>query len=75
MMQTTVRRRARIEAFIEVDDLNGTPHLLPITHCEVEEHHSHVSLRLGSDSKRVVRISHRQFNALIATRQAVYQSW
>ena len=75
MSQTTVRRRARFEDFVEVVDLDGRPQLLPTATCDVEEHHAYVAMRFGSDDQRVVRISHRQFNSLICTRQAVYLSW
>lgn len=75
MWQTTVRRRARFEEFVEVVDVDGKPQLLPTTVCEVEEHHAHVALRFGPDDQRVVRISHQRFNSLIGTRQAVYLSW
>jgi hypothetical protein len=75
MWQTTVRRRARFEDYVEVVDVDGKPQLLLTATCEVEEHHAGVALRFGSDGQRVVRISHQQFNALIGTRQVVYLSW
>jgi hypothetical protein len=75
MWQTTVRRRARFEDFVEVVDLDGRTQLLPTATCEVEEHHAHVALRFGADDQRVVRISHQRFNSLIGTRQVVYLSW
>lgn len=75
MRQATVRRRARLEAFVEVVDLDGTPQVLPATACEVEERHTHVALRFASDDQRMVRISHQRFNSLIGMRQVVYLSW
>ena len=75
MSQATVRRRARLDAFVEVVDLDGKPQVLPSTACEVEERHTHVALRFASDDQRVVRISHQRFNSLIGTRQAVFLSW
>lgn len=72
---STCRRRARFEEFVEVVDLNGKQQLLPTTTCEVEEHHDFVALQFGSADQRPVRISHRQFNSLIITRQVVYVSW
>jgi hypothetical protein len=72
---STCRRKARFEEFVEVVDLNGKQQLLPTTTCEVEEHHAFVALQFGSEDQRSVRISHRQFNSLIITRQVVYVSW
>jgi hypothetical protein len=75
MWQTTARRRARLQAFADVVDLDGKSQLLPPNSCEVEERHDCVVLHFGSEDMRVVRVSHDRFNALIGTRQAVYLSW
>jgi hypothetical protein len=75
MRQTTTRRRARLDAFVDVVDLDGKPQPLPPIPCEVEERHDCVVLRFDSDDLRVVRISHDRFNSLIGMRQAVYLSW
>jgi len=75
MWQTTMRRKARFEYFVDIIDLDGNPQLLPPATCDVEHHHTFVTLRFGSDDPRTIRISHQRFNSLIGTRQVAYLSW